>query len=212
MQTPCTGPQLSKKNLARSNPEAGFSLIEMIVSVGLFAIVMVICVATLFALVNANRKAQALQSVINNLNITLDGMARAIRMGHTYHCGSSGQLDETQDCPTGDPEFVFESHDGSSSDGSDQWVYFYDSASQQIWKSEDSGANAYPVTAPEIKITDMKFYVRGTESGCDAVATPCIPIQPSVVVVVNGTAASDNAKASTSFHIQVAAVQRIIDI
>src|SRR3989344_8697452 len=52
----------------------GFTLVEMIVAIALFSIVMVVSVGALLALVTANRKAQALQSVMNNLNIALDGM------------------------------------------------------------------------------------------------------------------------------------------
>src|SRR3989338_2524865 len=50
----------------------GFTLVELIVSIGLFAIVMLISVGALLALTGANRKAQALQSVMNNLNVALD--------------------------------------------------------------------------------------------------------------------------------------------
>ena len=56
----------------------------MIVSVALFAIVMLVCVSTLLALTAANRKVHALQSVMDNLNVTLDGMVRDIRMGSVY--------------------------------------------------------------------------------------------------------------------------------
>src|SRR5882672_10508798 len=67
----------------------GFTLVEMIVAVALFAIVMLVCVGALLALVGANKKVHALQSVMNNLNVTLDGMVRQIRMGSNYD-GYSG--------------------------------------------------------------------------------------------------------------------------
>jgi len=66
----------------------GFTLIEMIVAVGLFSIVMLVSISALLSLVDANRKAQALQSVMNNLNIAVDGMVREIREGSNYRCGS----------------------------------------------------------------------------------------------------------------------------
>ena len=75
----------------------GFTLIEMLVSVALFAIVMLIAGSTLLSLVYANRKAQALQSVMNNLNISLDDMVRNVRMGSNYRCGSQ----EGTDCASG---------------------------------------------------------------------------------------------------------------
>ena len=51
---------------------AGFTLIEMIVAIALFAVVMLVSVSTLLSLVAASRKVQALELVMNNLNITLD--------------------------------------------------------------------------------------------------------------------------------------------
>ena len=47
---------------------------------------MLIAGATLLSLVYANRKAEALQSVMNNLNISLDNMVRNVRMGSNYRC------------------------------------------------------------------------------------------------------------------------------
>src|SRR3990167_630199 len=76
---------------------AGFTLVEMIVAVALFAIVMLVSVGALLSLTAANRKAQALQSVMNNLNVALDGMVRSIRMGSNYHCGL-GTFSEARDC------------------------------------------------------------------------------------------------------------------
>src|SRR3990167_8812616 len=105
--------------------ERGFTLVELIVSIGLFSIVMLVSVGALLALTGANRKAQALQSVMNNLNIALDGMVRSIRMGSDYHCGTgvfigTGNLD---DCSTsGGTRFVFKPFDGDPN----QWVYLYD--------------------------------------------------------------------------------------
>jgi len=193
----------------------GFSLVEMIVAVGLFAIVMVICVATLFALVNANRKAQALQSVMNNLNVSLDGMARAVRMGSTFNCGASAPFTGTRDCANGSTEFTFEHYGGDTSNFNDQWQYKFVCpvslagdgtcpTGGYIARSEDGGTTFNAVTAPEISINSMNFYVTGSTRDDTS--------QPLVIMVVKGTAASNSSRTSTSFHIQVAATQRLIDL
>ena len=67
----------------------GFTLIEVLVSTGIFTVVMVIALGALLAMVERDRKAQTLKTVINNLNFALDSMSRAIRTGEEYHCGSS---------------------------------------------------------------------------------------------------------------------------
>src|SRR3989338_5348699 len=90
--------------------QRGFTLIEMIVAVALFAVVMLVSVGALLSLVGANRKAQALQSVMNNLNIALDGMVRSIRMGTSYRCASSAPSDPN--CQDGGQCFYFEPYGG----------------------------------------------------------------------------------------------------
>lgn len=192
--------------MAQRTKERGFTLVEMIVAVALFSIVMVVCVATLLSLVNANRKAQALQSVMNNLNVTVDGMARAIRQGHTYHCGSVTPITSPRDCSSnGDNQMiVFEAYGGDRNNALNQIVYKLDTVNNQILKSTDSGQNYVAVTSPEVTIDDLRFYVIGSTVGDTS--------QPTVIITVKGTAGSSNVKTTTSFHIQVSAVQRLLDL
>ncbi|MDP2648286.1 MAG: type II secretion system protein [Patescibacteria group bacterium] len=188
----------------------GFTLVEMIVAVGLFAIVMVVCVSTLLSLVNANRKAQALQSVMNNLNIALDGMVRSARAGSVYH-GAGGNAscgglnyNTPHDCVSGGTIFAFEPYGNSSSD--QPWVYSFaqdDNGIGRIYKSENGGI-PIPITAPEVIIKDVQFYVVGTTRGDTT--------QPKAVIVVKGEAGVPGSKAQTTFHIQATSVQRLLDL
>jgi len=180
----------------------------MMVAVALFAVVMLVSAGALLSLSTANRKAQALQSVMNNLNITLDSMVRSIRAGSTFHCGVGGSVSLPQDCSNGNTQFAFEPHGGSASTASDQRVYAFVSPTSSengyIQRSEDGGATWVRVTAPEISITDMQFYVVGTTRGDT--------VQPKVVVEVRGVAGGLNTKLTSTFHIQATAVQRILDL
>ena len=186
----------------------GFSLVEMLVAVGLFSIVMLVATSSLLALVDANRKAQALQSVMNNLNTAVDGMVRALRMGTTYHCIDGLQPDRSvaHSCPSGELAIAFEAIGGLSGtiEVNDQWVYSYDAVAKRLYKSEDNNATKFSLTAPEVDIDSAAFYVVGAEQGDD--------LQPKVVIVVRGTAGADRVKTRTSFNIQATAVQRVIDI
>lgn len=186
----------------------GFTVIEMMVAVALFAVVMLVSAGALLSLSTANRKAQALQSVMNNLNITLDSMVRSIRAGSTFHCGVSGSVNVPQDCGNGGTQFAFEPHGGSASTASDQRVYAFvpptSSENGYIQRSEDGGATWVRITAPEISITDMQFYVVGTTRGDT--------VQPKAVIEVRGVAGGLNTKLTSTFHIQATAVQRILDL
>lgn len=191
----------------------GFTIIEMLVAVALFAIVMIISVGALLSLVTANRKAQALQSVMNNLNVTLDGMVRAIREGTLYHCdnGSGGPITAPRDCTgSGGTRLAFESYGGQRTNPNDQFVYEYIAPSGTtegyIRRSVQGGTAGswVQITAPEVSITNMAFYVIGSDSA-DLV-------QPKVVIVIKGVAGGVNTKITSTFHIQSTAVQRVLDI
>ena len=188
------------------NTSRGFTLVEMIVAIGLFSIVMVVSVGALLALVNANRKAQALQSVMNNLNIALDGMARSIRMGNNYDgsTGCTGNTGDVNDCTGGSTMFVFQPY-GDASDP--QWIYNFNSATNRIERSTSGSiSGAAPITAPEVSIDEMLFYVVGTKRGDGDT------VQPKVVIVIKGSAGVPGSASRTTFHLQAAAVQRVLDL
>ncbi len=174
----------------------------MIVAVALFATVMVISVSTLLSLVKANRKAQAIQSVMNNLNIALDGMVRAAREGSTFHGCNASNLTTPEDCPNGGSVFAFRPR-GLVSEP--VWIYSFDEGTHRLERSVTGNiSDLSPITAPEITIDDMRFYVVGT--------TPGDIFQPKVIITIKGSAGVAGTSARTTFHIQATAVQRVLDL
>ncbi len=187
---------------AAAAPRRGFTLIELMVSVTLFIVIMLVAVGALLALVDANKKARALESVINNLNISLDGMVRAMRMGTLYNCGSNSIPDSGGgDCVNGSTTFSFAPYGSDTSEQSERWVYTF--SDSQIFRSKQGGSNAVAITAPEVSISDMHFYVIGT--------VPRDIVQPKVVLVVKGVA-GPSVKTQSTFYIQATAVQRALDL
>ncbi len=188
----------------RLTANSGFTLVEMVVAIALFSIVMVVCVGALLALVSANRKAQALQSVMNNLNIALDGMARSIRMGNDFDgsTGCTGNTGGPNDCTGGSTTFEFQSF-GSTSDP--HWIYNFNTVTHRLERSTSGSiSGAAPITAPEVTIDEMLFYVVGTTRGDT--------VQPKVVIVIKGSAGAPGSSSRTTFHLQAAAVQRVLDL
>ena len=196
-------------HLAPGTSSRGFTLVEMIVSVALFSVVMLVSVSALLALVNANRKAQALQSVMNNLNIALDGMVRSARMGVNYHGAGGDSLcggfdfPTPHDCVNGGAMLAFQPYGKTEADP--RWIYIYDPVTHRLEKSTDGTVgSAVPITAPEVTIDDLKFYVVGTTRGD--------PIQPKILIVIKGSAGVTGSTARTTFHIQATSVQRVLDL
>ena len=198
--------------------EEGFTLVEMIVAVALFAIVMMVSVGALLALSAANKKAQALQSVMNNLNISLDSMVRNLRTGTDFYCGVGAyQPDGAGDCSGGGPAITFTCNPATPDCvPGNRWAYqFYcpvaltDGACPtqgSIQRSEENGTPGTweQITSPDISISSMAFYVVGTAKGDD--------IQPKAIIVIEGNAGGGSAKTQTSFHLQTTAVQRQLDL
>ena len=201
--------------------QRGFTLVEMMVAVALFAVVMTSSVGALLSMVSANRKAQALQSVMNNLNVALDGMVRNVRMGVAYHCGDAIETNKTTlstrtDCVSGGELLAFEAFGNSLTDTGDQWVYWFEDG--RLYKSEDARDTTLPVTAPEIIIDSFQVFVTGAEGTLSSSGNT---VQPKVVFSIQGTAGSEGnafsvvggaARIRTTFNIQAVASQRLLDL
>lgn len=185
----------TKKLTKRAN--AGFSLIEMIVATSIFIVTILIVVGALLSLQTASRKARSVRVVTDNLSAAIDSMSRNLRMATYVHCGETGALDVTQNCQMtsdrgeGGASFIaFEQQQGDPHDATDQYVYRLTGG--RIERSVDSGATYLFMTAPEINVTKMRFYVTGSETNSN---------QPYVTMVLSGTAAI-NSKTATTFNIQ----------
>lgn len=192
----------------------GFTLIELMVSITIFSIVMLISVGALLSIIDANRKAQSLKSVMNNLNFALESMSRNIRVGTNYHCkpydgivppSVPSNITSTSDCSgeDGGVLFAFEGSNGDRSNPNDQIVYRLNGT--HLERSTDSGATFTAVTAPEVQLSNFKFYVIGA-----APLTAGNTIQPRVVMTIQGMAGVGVNQ--TEFNVQASVSQRLIDI
>lgn len=199
-----------------------FTLIEIMVAVSIFAVVMLVGVGALLTMVEVNKRAQGINSVMNNLNAAMEQMSRSIRVGATYYCGDSAVepapsvLASPRDCPvSGGLLLAFEPTGGDPEDVDDQTVYRLNGT--HLERSLCSGRNQtcgsagekngawVSITAPEVIITDFRFYVTGS--------TPLLSgdtEQPRVVMVVQGTAQVQGGP--TEFKVQSSVTQRLLDI
>jgi len=170
----------------------GFTLIEMIVSVSIFTIVVFVGVGALLNISDANRKSNAIRAVMDNLNFSMESMGRNIRTGYSYSCSDSGV--GSGNCPTGGNQIDFTDQDGI------EVKYRYDSTNKGIMISENGGP-FLNITAPEVRIEDLTFYVTGV--GAD-------DRQPKVVISINGVAGLKE-KHQTSFTVQTTISQRAVE-
>lgn len=171
--------------------QKGFTLVELLVSMGLFSIVMMISIGTLLSIVDANRKARSLIAVTTEMNFLFDSMMRTIRTGYEYRCGIAGS-----DCPNGDLVLNLKNKDG------DPVQYSFNQGLGTIERTIDGSRDR--LTSPIVRINKMSFIVTGTAVEGDEE-------QPTVTVMVQAAAGVD-AETSTRFNLQATVTQRVLDL
>jgi len=192
----CSSTMFCKLHSPTRKSNTGFTLVELIVSLGLFIVVITISTGALLSLSDTSRKVQSTRIAIDNLNLALESMSKEIRMGTRYHCDFTElPIDIPRNCSSGESSIVFLSQDGNTI------VYRLSGSGTVIERSLDAGLTFSDITAPEINIDYLSFYVFGTE------ATG--PFQPRVIITLGGTA---GVKAVSEFKIQTSVTRRAPNI
>lgn len=179
--------------------QGGFTIIEMMVSIGIFTMVLSVSIAGLLTVVDANRRAQTLRVAIDNLDLVMEEMTRNITQGRTYDCGNTGEAVAATSCSvTPDTTFAFESNDVAI-DGIRYWL-----ENGEIKKAVDEGSGwlaGESLTSSEIfTVEHLYFYVwAGDGNGGED--------QPRVLISVGGRA-NANGDVQT-FNVQTTATQRV---
>ncbi|MDB5188744.1 MAG: hypothetical protein JWM92_342 [Candidatus Nomurabacteria bacterium] len=177
------------KDLSRSsNAQAGFTLVELLVSLTLFTIVVTAAVGSLYTVNQASARVTAMRTVLDNLNFAMESMSRTIRTGSNIVCGGAGALGGPS-CPfggsssSGGSAISLQSTLGTAQTIQYQWVIDNTTQNGEIQKCAivNGGLiNCVAITAPEINIQKMYFFVDG--------ADPADNKQPSVMMIIQGVA------------------------
>ena len=162
----------------------GYTLIELVIAVGVFAVIMMLASGSYFMMISVIRQTQATASGINNLSFAIETMTRTIRTGTEYSCDDSG------DCTNGGSTFsVRSSYTGET-----------------VRYQERDGIilqGNVPLTDPSVIISSLTFYAYGTQKGNG--------LQPRVTFVISGDVISGAGK-KESFTIESSATMRGTDI
>ncbi len=181
----------------------GFTLVEMIVSIGLFTIVLFVASSSFLTVINADRKSRTTRIAMDNLAVTLEDMTRRLRTGTAYECGGMVSLSvppPVRDCLFGDDNntrIAFTDQDGR------RVSYYLDDGA--IMRERSAGGEfeeevSIRATSPEIEITGLTFFVNGSTRG-DA-------IQPYVTIIIRG---STSGVFDSGFSLQTTVTQRAYD-
>jgi len=194
---------------------SGFTLVEMLVSIAIFMIVMTVAVGSLISIVSANKKAQAIKNVINNINFALESISKDMRMGTNYNCLADGGDTYNGDCLVGGKAIKYTSNKNKDvyyrylkepSDGEGNIQRCIDDTANDPDFCMPTTKNWYSIIAPTsvLNISNMKFYVFGTKTGSLDIGSKK---QPRVLITIDGSAGSQDITKS-SFNLQTTVSQR----
>lgn len=194
------------------NSTKGFTLIEMMVALSLFTIVVTIAVGAFLSLIGSSKGVQSEQSVMATLTFVLDSMSREIRTGTEYYCSNTNFLNQEsimkgKNClaaEKGGISFIEAGSSLSTSISEKRIAYYYDSATQSIFRRIGNADPAESIVSKGIKITNAEFFVTGTERFSE---NDTDTIQPTVTIILE---AEDELGATTV--LQTTVTQRELDI
>jgi prepilin-type N-terminal cleavage/methylation domain-containing protein len=184
----------------------GFTLLELLVSMALFAIVITITMAAYVNLIALDRKVRATNDLVSNLSFVTESMSRSIRTGVNYSCQGG------TNCTSGGTSFKFVDENCRMV----TYVLRTDNTVGQCISAPDTSpscsptatacnaTNASPITDPRITVQSMRFYTQGVGTSDQ--------LQPRVILILSGFIDPDVDSDPINFTIQTAATQRLIDI
>ena len=186
----------------------GFTLIEIMVSISIFAVIMVTGIGALLTITRSYETSREESIVSNSIHFAMDSMARDLRIGDSYYAGAF---------PSSEGSFLDEYRYNDAE--TTRIINFagIDSRGYIRYTFEPGGGGPYlmrrqvipgqqPIDSPlltdfdNIEITNALFRVVGSEPGDD--------IQPSVFIYIRGEDSSDGS----DFVLQTLVSQRNLDI
>jgi len=198
------------------NTQGGFSLVELMVSLTIFAIVMTVSIGTLLVMIDANSKAQSLYSVMTNLSFAVDNITRNIRTGNEHYCDPSVSATGNGNAlPGGSPGGLdcAEGHaiafsPGTYSGGVERIGYRYIDGKSIEQKQDMTAAPGswINITGDEVTITAFDVVVANTDTywgGGDME-------QPEISLFIKGYV-NNGLDTNTDFSLQTKVVRRILD-
>lgn len=204
---------------------SGFTLVEMLVVLGLFSFIMTLAVGVLYTTQAVNVKLQETQSVLDNVNLSMETMARDIRYGSEFHCASTlteSNIMLRKSCgyygDHGGKVIFFKTVDAVNDN--DRVAYYASTTSNGnvVLKDEyvNGATTTYQITTNDVKIRSLIFYV----TGANTIAGTSTDVgdvhdynQPLITVAISGETIplKEGATSSTKFSMQSSIATRGID-
>ena len=216
------------KLISFKNKVQAFTLVELLVVLGLFSGIATIALGSLANVQTINSHLQQNQSVLDNVNLSTQIVMRDVRFGSEFYCAISLPtlslpIPRTRNSciqggiynsGNGGSVLIFEPADAATS--TDRVAYYL--LQGVLYKNEYySGAtNTLQITSNDVTITSLRFYVNGAQSsdGLSDEGSAFDYQQPLITMLVSGiaTAELNTRKASSSaFSLETTVSARSLD-
>lgn len=165
----------------------GYTLIELIVAIGLFTIIMTLASGGYLIIIGSNNQAQGISTGINNLSFALEDMTRNMRTGSYYCAVGAG-------CTASSFSFI---------DENGALVTYSHGTQGAVGDIIKNDGSPTPLTDSSVDVTSLTFYYSGV--------TPGDTYQPYVTIIVSADVSIGHGK-TEKFTIESSAVMRGPDI
>ncbi len=169
----------------------GFTLLEMLISTGIFAVVIITAIGAMVSLNQAQVKASNIQNIQDNIRFTLEFMTKEIRTGSNFSAEECG--------PPACRRLRFIRQDGK------EVVYCLDNGviKRQIPPPGNCEAGS-PITSSAVSVNKLFFSVIGQALGpSDG--------QPRITVTVEARSVNPTLRLETDFDLQTTVTARARD-
>ncbi|MEY2641079.1 MAG: hypothetical protein RL150_472 [Candidatus Parcubacteria bacterium] len=190
-------PRLSEQ---KKSVRKGFTLIELMVAVSIFAIVLMMALGTVLTVLDANRKARTLTEVMNNLNFSLEAMTRSIKTGvdPTITGDANGAILKVTAIVLEEDGFSREDVEYQRRQDAEGRGYIATRVNDGAW---------VPITSEQVDVTDFTISTYGFED-CQSGS---ICHQPRTQIGITGNV-EINDKISSTFSLQTTVSQRKLNL
>ncbi len=201
----------------------GFTLVEILVVLGLFSSIATLSLGALLNAQTVNARLQETQAILDNMNLSIQTITREIRFGSDFHCTYSLSVPpltlptNRNNCPFGTTAgtmLIFKSSEAVND--LDRVAYYIRSGILYKVVIPSTGASTIlQMTSDDVRVTSLTFHVDGanTSTGSNDVGNAVDYKQPLVTLYITGV--TRPAKASTppsTFDIETAVSARELDI
>jgi len=174
------------------NREAGFTLLEMIISIGIFSALVVASIGVMLGVSNAQLKAANIQATQDNIRFSMELMTKEMRTGSQYALSSF--------CASGSrTEMSF------LTSASERRVYYRDGDRLMRLVGTTDCSRAKPLMADEVAVELLRFQVGGTASGAS-------DGQPWVMTAIGVRSKSGKQAFESRMDLETMVVQRLRDL